>query len=61
MNCPMNVVSYAQIAFKKVIFQVRIANANAYFQCALLVNGLDWSSLRFLWELELLMAAAVMQ
>ncbi len=29
INCPMNVVSYAQIAFKKLIFQARPANAHA--------------------------------
>ncbi len=34
MNCPMNVVSYAQIAFKKLIFQARPANAHAYLQQA---------------------------
>ncbi len=29
INCPMNVVSYAQIVFKKRIFQARPANAHA--------------------------------
>ncbi len=29
INCPMNVVSYAQIVFKKRIFQARPANARA--------------------------------
>ncbi len=29
INCPMNDVSYAQIAFKKLIFQARPANAHA--------------------------------
>ncbi len=29
INCPMNVVSYAQIAFKKLIFQARPANVHA--------------------------------
>ncbi len=29
MNCPINVVSYAQKQFKKLIFQVRPANAHA--------------------------------
>ncbi len=29
INYPMNVVSYAQIAFKKLIFQARLANAHA--------------------------------
>ncbi len=29
INRPMNVVSYAQIAFKKLIFQARPANAHA--------------------------------
>ncbi len=24
MNCPMNVVTYPQIAFKKLIFQARV-------------------------------------
>ncbi len=29
INCPMNVVSYAQIVFKKRIFQARAANVHA--------------------------------
>ncbi len=29
INCPMNVVSYAQKAFKNLIFQARPANAHA--------------------------------
>jgi len=33
INCPMNVVSYAQIAFRKHIFQARPANTHAKSQC----------------------------
>ncbi len=29
INCPMNYVPYAQIAFKKLIFQARPANAQS--------------------------------
>ncbi len=29
INCPMNLVSYAQIAFKKLIFQATLANMHA--------------------------------
>ncbi len=42
---PMNVVSYAQIAFKKLIFQARPARGVLYCECSL--TGLD----RFLWEI----------
>ncbi len=41
MNCPVNVVSYAQIAFKRLIFQARPANVH--------LNGL----VRFLWDIRL--------
>ncbi len=34
MSCLMNVVSYAQIAFKKLIFQARPASAHAELQRA---------------------------
>ncbi len=29
INCPMNVIYYAQIAFKKLIFQAGLANVHA--------------------------------
>ncbi len=49
INCPINVVSYAQIAIKKLIFQARPANAHAEskraYDCTL--AGLA----RFLWEI----------
>ncbi len=34
MNCPMHVVSYAQIAFKNLIFQARPASVHAKLQRA---------------------------
>lgn len=54
----MNVVSYAQMLFKKLIFQAGPANVNAQSERHMCIG---WSSLQFLWELELLMAAPVMQ
>jgi len=48
INCPMNVVSFAQIAFKKRIFQARPANAHYVFILHMCI-GL----VRFLWEIWL--------
>ncbi len=44
MNCPMNVVSYAQIALKKLSFQARPANAHVQlyhaYDCTYTLDGL---------------------
>ncbi len=50
INCPINVVSFAQIAFKNLIFQARpgITCHNMLIYCACALAGL----VRFLWEIQ---------
>ncbi len=43
INCPTNVVSYAQIAFKKRIFQARPANAHASHNVLIQRLCIGWS------------------
>ncbi len=53
MNCPINVVSNAQIAFKQLFFRL---DQPMRYDCACASAG---PASGFLWELELLTAAAV--